>query len=190
MSLLSLGRVDEASDCFARAGAISDQVGDHAGRVLASYGAAVVAHEQGDHGTARPLFASACQAFERLGVPLATGLALAGVAACDEQAGDAAAARAEYQRLVTLGETAGEVGLVAAGLEGLARAAVVDNDPRAAARLLGRARWLRATYERPATAIERSGADRAEAAARVALGEQAYDIAARQGAELGLGVTP
>jgi predicted ATPase/DNA-binding SARP family transcriptional activator len=188
MTLLSLGRVDEASDCFARAGAISDQVGDDAGRVLASYGAAVVAQGQGDHSTARPLFASACQAFERLGVPLATGLALAGVAACDEQTGEAAAARAEYQRLVTLGETASEVGLIAAGLEGLARAAVADNNPHEAARLLGRARWLRATYDRPAAVIERSGADRAEAAARAAIGEQAYDDAARQGADVGLGV--
>ena len=139
MTLLALGRVDEASDCFARAGAISDQVGDDAGKVLAAYGAAVVAQEQGDHSTARPLFDSACQAFERLGVPLATGLALAGVAACDEQTGDGVKARAEYQRLVRLGETAGEVGLIAAGLEGLARAAVADNDPREAARLLGRA---------------------------------------------------
>jgi predicted ATPase/DNA-binding SARP family transcriptional activator len=188
MTLLALGRVDEAADCFARAGAISDQVGDDAGKVLAAYGAAVVAQEQGDHATARPLFHGACQAFERLGVPLATGLALAGVATCDEQAGDGAKARSEYERLVRLGETAGEVGLIAAGLEGLARAAVADNDPREAARLLGRARWLRATYDRPATVAELSGADRAETAARAAIGEQAYDAAARQGAEIGLGV--
>jgi hypothetical protein len=90
--------------------------------------------------------------------------------------------------LVRLGETAGEVGLIAAGLEGLARAAVADNDPREAARLLGRARWLRATYDRPATAAERSGAARAETAARAAIGDQAYDDTARQGAEVGLGV--
>ena len=188
MTLLALGRVDEAADCFARAGAISDQVGDDAGKVLAAYGAAVVAQEQGDHMTARPLFDSACQAFERLGVPLATGLALAGLATCDELAGNGAKARAEHQRLVRLGETAGEVGLIAAGLEGLARAAVADNDPREAARLLGRACWLRATYDRPATAAELSGAARAETAARAALGDQAYDDAARQGAEAGLGV--
>ncbi|HEX9547157.1 MAG TPA: hypothetical protein VF942_07455 [Acidimicrobiales bacterium] len=98
-----------------RAGAVSDQVGDDAGKVLATYGAAVVAQQEGDHATARPLFDSACRAFERLGVPLAAGLALAGVAGCDELAGDAAGARAGYKRLVILGEAASEVGLIAAG---------------------------------------------------------------------------
>ena len=44
------------------------------------------------------------------------------------------------------------------------------------------------TYDRPATAVELSGANRAETAARAAIGAQAYEDAARQGAEIGLGV--
>ena len=44
-----------------------------------------------------------------------------------------------YQQLLTLGEAAGEVGLIAAGLEGLARASIADNDAYQTARLLGRA---------------------------------------------------
>jgi predicted ATPase/DNA-binding SARP family transcriptional activator len=187
LTLLALGRVGEASTYFARAGEVSDQVGDDAGKALATYGAAIVAQRNGDHVSARPLFASACGALERLGVPLAAGQALAGVAACDELAGDAAAARAGYQRLVTLGQNAGEVGLIAAGLEGLARASIADGDAHETARLLGRASWLRATYDRPPAPPEQAAASRAEASARAILGEQSYDAAARQGAEAGLG---
>jgi hypothetical protein len=120
-------------------------------------------------------------------VPLAAGQALAGVAACDELAGDAAAARAGYQRLVTLGETAGEYGLIAVGLEGLARASIADSDAYQTAVLLGRASWLRTAYDRPATPPEQAAASRAEASARAILGEQTYAAAARRGAETGLG---
>jgi predicted ATPase len=187
LTLLALGRVAEASTYFARAGQVSDQVGDDAGKVLATYGAAIIAQQNGDHASARPLFDSACGALERLGVPLAAGQALAGVASCDELAGDAAAARAGYQRLVTLGEDAGEVGLIATGLEGLARASIADSDAYQTARLLGRASWLRSTYDRPATPPEQAATSRAEASARAILGEQSYDTAARQGAETGLG---
>jgi predicted ATPase/DNA-binding SARP family transcriptional activator len=187
LTLLALGRVDEASTYFARAGQVSDQVGDDAGKVLATYGAAIIAQQNGDHTSARPLFDSACSALERLGVPLAAGQALAGVAACDELAGDAAAARAGYQRLVTLGETAGEYGLIAVGLEGLARASMADSDAYQTAVLLGRASWLRTAYDRPATPPEQAAASRAEASARAILGEQTYAAAARQGAETGLG---
>ena len=187
LTLLALGRVDEASACFIRAGTVSDQVGDDAGKVLATYGAAIIAQQNGDHATTRPLFDSACRALEKLGVPLAAGQALAGVAGCDEAAGDAAAARAGYQRLVTIGEAAGEVGLLAAGLEGLARASMADSDAYQAAVLLGRATWLRATYDRPPAPGEQAAAGRAEAAARAALGDHRYDSAARRGADMGIG---
>src|SRR3954452_11164867 len=122
LALLSLGRVEEASACFERVGSVSDQVGDDAGRTLATYGEAVMARRRGDHVTARPLFESAYRAFERLGVRLATGLALAGVAHCDERRGDHSSARNGYRALVALGESAGEIGLIATGLEGLGRA--------------------------------------------------------------------
>jgi tetratricopeptide (TPR) repeat protein len=155
LTLLALGRVD-------------------AGKALATYGAAIVAQQNGDHATARPLFDNAYRALERLGVPLAAGAALAGVAGCDELAGDAAAAHAGYRQLVTLGEAASEAGLIAAGLEGLARASIADNDAYRTARLLGRASWLRATYDRPPTPPEQAAASRAEASARAIPGEQSY----------------
>lgn len=89
--------------------------------------------------------------------------------------------------MVILGKAASEAGLIAAGLEGLARASIAGNDAYQTARLLGRASWLRATYDRPPAPPEQAAARRAEASARAALGDQRYDTAARQGAETGLG---
>ena len=186
LALLSLGRIDDASACFARVGSVSDQVGDDAGRVLATYGEAVLAQRRGDHMTARALFDRAYGAFQRLGVRLATGLALAGRTACDERAGDLSSARDGYAALVELGQSAGEVGLVATGLEGLARAAAAEDDPARAAELLGRASWLRQTYDRPRTPQEQADAARTAAAARSTLDAPAYAAAAERGAASGL----
>jgi hypothetical protein len=165
---------------------VSDQVGDDVGTVLAAYGDAVLAQRRGDHATARPKFDHAYRAFQRLGVRLATGLALAGLAACDERAGDLSAARGGYTALVALGESAGEVGLIATGLEGLARAAVIDADFERAAELLARASGLRRTYDLPETPEGRVAAERTAAAARSALDEPAYSAAAQRGAASGL----
>ena len=186
LALLSLGRIDDASACFARLGSVSDQVGDDAGRILATYGDAVLAQRRGDLTTARALFDRAYGAFQRLGVRLATGLALAGRTACDERAGDLSAARDGYATLVQLGQSAGEVGLVATGLEGLARAAAADDDATRAAELLGRASGLRQTYDRPRTPQEQADAARTAAAARSTLDAPAYAAAAERGAASGL----
>jgi predicted ATPase len=186
LALLALGRVQEASACFARAGVASERVGDDAGKILAGYGEAVLAVREGRHDVARPLFARSCEGFERLGVSLATGMALTGLATCDEHAGNHAAARASFQRLLALARTAGEVGLMATALEGLARAALADDEPERTAELLGRAASLRETYDRPASAPERSAAEAAGRTSRSALGEPSYTQATRRGAAVGL----
>jgi len=181
LALLALGRVDEASECFARAGSVSDKVGDDAGRFLTIYGNAVVTQRQGQHVAAHLMFEDAYAGFDRLGVRLATGLALAGIAACDEEVGHLAAARDAYERLLKLGESWAEAGLVVAGLEGLARSALAHGEPASAAELLARATWLRRAYERPATTPERAAADRVGRASRSALGEERYAEAAARG---------
>jgi tetratricopeptide (TPR) repeat protein len=186
LALLALGRVQEASACFVRAGVASERVGDDAGKILADYGEAVLAARAGRHDVARPLFARSCEGFERLGVSLATGMALAGLATCDEHAGDRAATGHSFRRLLVLAQTAGEVGLMATALEGLARAALADDEPERAAEMLGRATSLRETYDRPSSAPERSAAKAAARTCRSALGESAYSQATRRGAAVGL----
>jgi len=186
LALLALGRVQEASACFDRAGTVSEQVGDHAGRVLAVYGDALLAARAGDHRRARPLFERAVAAFDRLGVSLPTCMALAGLASSDLHLGDRGAAREHFERLVRLAAAAGEIGLLAGGLEGAA-AATADGDPAAAAEMLGRAAGLRTRFDRPPTPLDRTMSDSASRTARAALGGAAYDAAVRRGAAIGLG---
>ena len=155
LALLGLGRVDEAAAYFTRAGTARDQVGDDAGTVLRTYGQAVLAATRGDHAAARTLFVRAHDGFQRLGVAVPTGLALAGIAAADEHLGDTGAAQDGYQqRLLEHAESSGEMGLMAAALEGLARAALTNREPERAAELLARAAAVRDTYDRPATPSE------------------------------------
>jgi tetratricopeptide (TPR) repeat protein len=159
LALLSLGRLEEASAHLARAGLASQQVGDDAGRLLARYADALLAERRGDHALARESFAAAHEGFSRLGVWLATGLAVAGVARCDAASGDTAAAHDAYSRILELADTSGEVTLLLLGLEGLA-AMTVDDDPVSAAEQLGRAAALRESLDRPPTDDERAVIDR------------------------------
>ena len=165
----------------------SDQVGDDAGQGTGDV------RRRLDGGRARAITPGrdrcsrrACGAFEALGVSLATGLALAGVADCDARLGRPDLAAAGYARLLALAETNGEASLLCLALEGSA-GAVVDEDPHRAAAMLGRAAQLRARYDRPETEAERAVAASAALAARRALGDAAYEEAARAGAELGIG---
>ena len=134
LALLGLGKVDEAADYFAHAGTARDQVGDDAGNVLRTYGEAVMAAGRAANtALPGPLYVRAHDGFQRLGVATPTGLALAGIAACDEHLGDAGSAFDGYQQLQQLGESSGEMGLTAAALEGLARAALTAREPARAA---------------------------------------------------------
>jgi predicted ATPase/DNA-binding SARP family transcriptional activator len=173
LALLRLGRVDEAAACFTRAGTARDEVGDDAGTILRTYGQAVLASTRGDHAAARTLFIRAHDGFRRLGVAAPTGLALAGIASSDEHLGDMGAARDGYQRLLQHADSSGEMGLTAAALEGLARAALTNRDPAGAAELLARSAAVRDTYDRPATPSEA-----ATTAATAAAVERALAVAA------------
>ena len=186
LALLALGQIDEASACFARAGAVSDQVGDHAGRVLGVYAEALRAAQDGDHARAGPLFDRARAGFERLGVWLATGLALAGLADCHLRTGDLDAARERFSELLRLADTTGEIGLLCLALEGTARV-TVTSDAAAAAELLARAAALRTRYDRPANGLEKEAALATDAVARLVLGDSAHQAAVLRGAARGVG---
>jgi len=173
LALLGLGRVDEAAEYFDRAGAARDQVGDDAGTVLRTYGEAIMASGLGHYAAARPLFVQAHDGFQRLGVAVPTGLALAGIAATDEHLGDTGSALDGYRQLLHHAESSGEMGLMAAALEGLARAALTDREPARAAQLLARAAAVRDTYDRPATPSETAAAAATAAALDRALAETA-----------------
>ncbi len=187
IALLALGRLEEATDCFVRAGATADTATDEAGGALATYGQAILAQTHGDYSTAGPLFARAKNGFAKMGVRLAMGRAMSGLADCDYRTGDTNTSAQEYAEIVELGESSGESGLIAAGLEGSARRATVTGNPRDGARMLGRAGKVRATHGRPPTQPELAVALEAEKVARRALGDAEYESEVQRGAMIGAG---
>ncbi|WP_392545272.1 ATP-binding protein [Oryzobacter telluris] len=152
---IHLGDRDGALDAFDRAAVASDNVGDGAGVVLADYGRGLLAWTEGRFDEARPLFTDAADGLARLGTPVPQGLAVIGIARCDEadERLDRAAERLECA-LVT-GRSTGEGSLVAAALEGLARVAARRGHEAEARALAGEAATVRLTTRRPATPLER-----------------------------------
>lgn len=151
IAYLNLDNVGRARDAFDRARTVSERVGDGAGAVLSEYGYGLIAEAEGDWTEARRRHECAVVGFEGLKTPVALGSALAGLARCFEQQGDAAEATRRYRQVDTIGRTAGEPGLVAAAHEGLGRLTGGD----AGAALLAEAAEIRRRCVRPAPSFER-----------------------------------
>lgn len=101
-----------------------------------------------------------------------------------ELRGDAAGAEAHHLRGLRTARLLAEPRAVALSLEGLAGAAVVSGAPERAARLLGAADAARRSVGAPLPPAERGDVDRIEAAARAALGEDAFGAAFTRGTQL------
>jgi predicted ATPase/DNA-binding SARP family transcriptional activator len=147
---LHIGNVDLSRELFDRASAASEYIGDGAGTVLADYGHALLAQVRGDWVEARTRFVAAHDGFGTLGTPVPAGLALAGLARCDEAEGDLFRAKERYEQVLATGRTVGEPGLIATALEGLARLAAANNEAADAERLLREASAVRERSSRPA----------------------------------------
>ena len=93
---LHLDNLELARETFDRAAAASEYIGDGAGAVLASYGYALLARRRGDWVEARTRFTAAFEGFQALGTPLPAGLALAGLARCDEAQEEVVPARERF----------------------------------------------------------------------------------------------
>lgn len=180
LSLMALGRLEDAAEQLARAGAASLEVGDDAGLVLGRYAEALLAERRGEQAVARELFTTAHHGFTRLGVSLATGLALAGVARCAAACGDLPAARAAYADLIDLAGASCETSLLLPALEGQAAVSVAD-DPVSAAELLGRATQVRERLDRPRTHDERAAVDKVMSRALAATGPAQFEAAFARG---------
>ena len=136
------------------------QVGDGAGEVLSGYGYGLLAQVHEDWAEARARFTEAEPGFGKLATPVPEGLAIAGLARCDEADGDLDTARAEYERALEMGRRVGEPGLVATALEGLARLATQRGGDDAR-ELLAEAADVRRRGARPAPPHERRDLERA-----------------------------
>ncbi|WP_344301805.1 BTAD domain-containing putative transcriptional regulator [Nocardioides bigeumensis] len=156
---LHLGDEAAARDLFDRASAASEHIGDGAGTVLAHYGHGLLAQVREDWREAQRLFEQALSGFEQLSTPVPQGLALAGLARCDEALGDTISSRARYEVVLDQGGRVGEPALIATALEGLARLAHAAGDDQVAD-LVARAQAVRRQFVRPAPPHERRDMER------------------------------
>jgi predicted ATPase/DNA-binding SARP family transcriptional activator len=156
---LHLGAEEAARDLFDRAVAASVQVGDGAGEVLSGYGYGLLAQVHEDWPEARRRFTEAEAGFRALATPVPEGLAVAGLARCDEADGDVDLSWAGFERALEVGRRLSEPGLVATALEGLARLAAIRGDD--ARDLLAEAADIRRSRARPAPPYERRDLERA-----------------------------
>jgi tetratricopeptide (TPR) repeat protein len=152
---ISTGNLEEASALLDQAAAASEHVGDGAGEVLAGFGRGLLSRIRGDWKDARMLFGDAADSFAALGTPVPEGLAIAAVARCDEEDDRDVPAADGYESALAIGRSAGEPGLTATALEGMARLAARRGDRDAAESLLAEATELRVRFSRPAPPHER-----------------------------------
>ena len=153
---LHLGERAAARDAFDRASAAAEHVGDGAGAILADYGYGLLAHTEGDWHEARQRYAEALDGFALLGTPVPLGLALAGLARCDEAEDDLPSAQGRYEDVLETGRRMGEQSLTAMALEGLARLAAARGDDRTFHDLACEASRVRVASRRPAPPHERA----------------------------------
>ncbi|MER7049456.1 BTAD domain-containing putative transcriptional regulator [Streptomyces jumonjinensis] len=112
---------------------------------------------------------------EAYGVPYyGVTLLLAELGFAAELRGDAAGARALHTEGLAAASAGADPRAHALALEGLAGVEALDGDPAGAARLLGRAAALRSSVGVPLPEAERGDVDRIVAAARAALGDEAF----------------
>ena len=148
--LLHLGETDAAADCFDRAAAASEEIGDAAGEILAALGRGTAAQLAADAARARPFFETAYEGLLRLQTPLWAGQALAGLAWCDWRDGLLDDAEQRYRLVQEQGAAAGEAGLRATGIEGVARVVATRGHVEQARALVEQGRSLRRDAHRPA----------------------------------------
>jgi predicted ATPase/DNA-binding SARP family transcriptional activator len=130
---LNLGRRDVARDLFDRADAASEHIGDGAGTILAHYGHGLLALQDGDLDAAERRLMLARDGFSVLRTPVWEGWAILTLARCRELGGGPLTARELHEAALRLGRQAGEPGLTASALEGLARTWAPEEADRAAA---------------------------------------------------------
>ena len=150
-----VGDLGTAHDLFDRAANASQEVGDGAGEVLASYGYGLLAEVDEDWQGAGPRYEEAVIGFERLGTPVWAGIALAGQGRCFEALGNLAAAGGLYEKSLAVGRKLGEPSVTAASLEGLGRLARAAGRHEDGDRMSREAADIRERFARPAPPHER-----------------------------------
>jgi Flp pilus assembly protein TadD len=161
---------------FAESHAVGRELGAE-GNARAAVGEGLLARERGDLAAAHELLTKALRMLSEQNEPEWSATALVGLGHLAEHSGDLDSAEFSHRRAW---QTAPGH---AAALEGLACVASVRGEAEHAARLLGAASWWRGKRHRPISRLERVDVARAAERARAVLGDDAFEVAYRHGAD-------
>ncbi|MFD7321141.1 BTAD domain-containing putative transcriptional regulator [Streptomyces sp. NPDC059875] len=160
------------------------EVGFRAGEINAVLGLGLGARREGLLEEAEGHLREVLDWHRLVGLDGANALILAELGFAAELRGDAEAALALHEEGYATALTTGDPRAVALALEGLAGAGALAGGAVGAAVLLGAAAALRASTGAPLPAAERGDVERVAAAARGALGEEAFEVAHARGGGL------
>ncbi|TQM82568.1 putative ATPase [Saccharothrix saharensis] len=185
---LTRGDYPKARELHERARRTAAEHGFSPGEVYAVTGLALGARREGRLDEAEAHWERLRAWHRQVGFAAGATLVLAELGFVAEQRGDAARAEELHSEGLALAREVGDPRAIALALEGSAGARALAGDARTAARLLGAATAARASVGVPLPVGERDDVDRISAAARAALGSDAYAAAFAAGHAEGLTV--
>ncbi|MFD0204879.1 MULTISPECIES: BTAD domain-containing putative transcriptional regulator [Saccharothrix] len=180
------GDYAQARELHERARRTAAEHGFSPGEVYAETGLALGARREGRLDEAEAHWERLRSWHRQVGFEAGATLVLAELGFVAEQRGDAARALELQSEGLALARQVGDPRAIALALEGVAGALALAGDAEAAARLLGAATAARASVGVPLPAGERGDVDRIAAAARAALGPEAFATAFASGHAEGL----
>jgi len=186
LAALALGQCDyeRATALFEESLALDREREDAAGIATTLDSLGELAHLRGDDTRARALCEESLALSRRHGITWSIASALVNLGRVARARGDTGQALALYQESLGLTRTEGDRQWLAATLEGVAAVAATGGQPGRAARLLGAAAAARAAAGTPLWLPDRADHDRTMAAARAALGDDAFAAAWAEGQAL------
>ncbi len=179
--LVSQGDPAQARSLLEEGLALFRELGDKGNIAQCLSLAGRLALSQGDTIAGRSLLEESMLLSREIGSQWGIAESLALVAQVEASQGDLAAARTLYEKSLTLAREWNYKDLLPACLEGLADVVGVQGEPAWAAQLWGAAEALREVMGAPLSPVSRAPYERAVAAARTQLGEQAFATAWAEG---------
>ncbi len=160
---------------------IRRELGDRSGIALSLNNLGKGAREQGDYVSARSLFEESLSILRELGNRVGIAHSLSNLGSVAHEQGDYASARSLYQESLSIRRELGDRQGIAASLEAFAGLAAALSQSVRVARLWGAAEALREEIGSPLSSNDRDQYDESVAAAREALGDDAFSTARAEG---------
>jgi predicted ATPase/class 3 adenylate cyclase/DNA-binding CsgD family transcriptional regulator len=174
---LSGGDLAQAHTWLDESFALFREVGDKESIANCLYLLGMLALDEGDTARAASRVEQALALFQEMKLQDGTALSLYALAGAATIQGNYARSQALYEEGIAVARKVGGTRMIPSGLEGLAAAVAAQGNQVLAAHLWGTAEALREAIGMPIPPVERAPYNRAVAAARAQLGEQAFAAA-------------